>query len=96
MNTNDNFNKNDKQIHFNQVKGVIFEINNDTEFCSLTLELGHENTRYANLVCKKGQFNPMMEGFKIGDKVSVRYYITSRKKLDRWYTAANMLSVHKD
>ena len=93
---NTDFNKNEKQLNFNQIKGIVSEINNETEFCSLTLKLGHENIRNANLICKKAQFDKMMTGFELGDKVSVRFYVTSRNKEGRWYTAANMLSVHKD
>lgn len=88
--------KNDKQIYFNQVKGIIEELNDAEEFCSITLRLGHENSRNVNLVLKKIQFNPIKEKYKIGDKVCVRYYLSSRKKHDRWYTTATVLDVNFD
>lgn len=89
------FNKNDKQHHFNQIKGIICEINEGEKFCNITLDVGHENVRKVNLVTKKSQFTTVLNGNKIGDKVSARFYITSRKKDDRWYTTANVLVFDK-
>jgi hypothetical protein len=37
-----NFNKNEKQIFFNRVRGVIEEINIGDIWCSYTLKVGHE------------------------------------------------------
>jgi hypothetical protein len=88
--------KNDKQVYFNQIKGIIEELNDGDEFCSITLKLGHENSRNVNLVMKKPQFIPIQEKYKIGDKVLVRFYISSRKKHDRWYTSATVLDVNYD
>jgi len=89
------FNKNDKQHHFNQIKGIIREINEGDKFCNFTLDVGHENIRQVNLVTKKSQFTTVLNGNKIGDKVSARFYITSRKKDERWYTTANVLAFEK-
>ena len=36
---------NQKQIVYNQVRGVISEINFDPDYCSITLEVGHSNKR---------------------------------------------------
>ena len=33
---------------------------------------------------------------KFGDKVVVRFYLTSKKKNDKWYTMANMLDIQKE
>jgi len=91
-----NFNKNDKQVFFNQVKGTLSEINQGDKFCNITLNVGHENIRQVNLVMKRYQFDNLMNGLNQGDKVCARFYITSRKKLDRWFTTANLLSINKD
>ena len=90
------FNKNDKQLHFNQVKGKITELNDGDRFCSVTIDLGHENIRQANICMKKARFDTISSRFKLGDKVCVRYYLTSRKKNERWYTMANLLAMDCD
>lgn len=89
-------NKNDKQVYFNQIKGTIDELNDGEEFCSVTLKLGHENPRMINLSLRKSEFESVCLHNKIGDKVTVRFFITSRKKNDRWYTTATVLDVRKD
>jgi hypothetical protein len=88
--------KNDKQLFFNQIKGIIEELNDGEEYCSITLRLGHENSRNVNLVLKKPQFDPIAKKYNIGDKVCVRFYISSRKKHERWYTTATVLDVNLD
>lgn len=93
---NDDFNRNEKQFHFNQIKGSICELNIGDIFCNITLNVGHENTRQVNLLMKRNQFDNLIENCSIGDKVSARFYITSVKKNGRWYTNANMLSIDKD
>jgi hypothetical protein len=88
-------NKSDKQLHFNQIKGVVTEKNDGEKFCSITIEVGHKNTRSVNLVCKKAQYDILSPGFDIGDKVSVRFFLTSHKS-KRWHTYANILEVHRN
>lgn len=90
---NKSFNKNDKQLNFNKIKGTLTELNDGERFCSITLIVGHENTRQVNLVCKKSEFEGIKSKFSIGDKLFVKFYLTSRFKNDRWYTMANTLSV---
>jgi hypothetical protein len=34
--------------------------------------------------------------FVVGDKVAIKFYLTSRKKHDRWYTTASILEMQKD
>ena len=92
----DSFNKNDRQVYFNQVKGTLAELNNGDRFCSITLNVGHESKRQVNFVTKKPQYDKIVEAFKIGDKLAVKFYVTSVKKNGRWYTMANALSVDKD
>ena len=86
-------NKNDKQVYFNQIKGTIQELNDGERFCSITLKVGHENTRLVNLSMKKPQYEQVLRNNQIGDKVSVKFYLTSRNKDSRWYTMANALEI---
>lgn len=88
--------KNDKQIYFNQVKGIIDEINLGDNFCNLTLKVGHDNARFCNFVMKTPHFELLKDKIALNDKVSIRFYINSRKKFDRWYTTANVLDIHKE
>ena len=88
-------NKNDKQVFFNQIKGVVAEINEHEMYCSITLSVGHEQKRFVNLNIKKIQFDKVKAEFGIDDKVIAKYYVTSKKKNDRWFTSANVLSVEK-
>jgi len=93
---NDTINKNSKQLFFNQVRGVIEELNDGEEFCNVTLKVGHENNRNVNLVLRKKHFEELVNDVVIGDKVSARFYVASRKKHDRWYTTANLLEMQKE
>ena len=88
--------KNDKQLFFNQIRGVIEELNDGEEYCNLTVSVGHENSRNVNFVMKKHQFDQVKLKNKLGDKVSIRFYISSRLKHERWYTTANLLDIHLD
>ena len=87
---------NQKQIVYNQVRGVISEINFDPDYCSITLEVGHSNKRNINLCSKAIYFEPMIQSFLVGDKVNALFYIASNKKHSRWYTTANLLGLEKD
>lgn len=88
--------KGEKQLFFNQIRGVIEELNDGEEYCNMTLKVGHENSRHINLVMKKAQFDDLTKNHYLGEKVAVRFYISSRKKYDRWYTTASVLDIHKD
>lgn len=90
---NADFNKNDRQLNFNKVKGTLTELNESDTFCSITLLVGHENTRSVNLVCKNSVFQSLKEKIKIGDKVFAKFYLSSRFKNGRWYTMANILTL---
>lgn len=89
-------NKNERQLFFNQIKGVIDEFNDGEIFCSLVLKVGHETTRPVNFVVKKPNFDIINKNYKLGDKVCVKFYITSKNKNGRWYTMANALEVSTD
>ena len=85
--------KNDKQVFFNQIRGEVFEINVDEKFSNVILQLGHENTRHAAFVIKTELFKQYEPRLNVGDKVTIRFYISSRKKHDRWYTTATILDL---
>lgn len=97
------FNKNDKQYHFNKIKGEISEINTpnedtngDNAWCSVTLKVGHENARLVNLCAKKNLIDKVIgNGISVGDKVVILFYLTSRFKNNRWYSTANILQVDR-
>lgn len=96
MENNLSFNKNNKQMFFNQVKGHLVEMNAGDKFCNITLNVGHENIRQVNLIMKREFFNDITAKFNVNDKVIARYYITSRKKFDKWHTMAYLLSIDYD
>lgn len=87
--------RSEKQMIFNQVRGSLEEINQGDDFCSITLKVGHENPRMVNLTMKRNQFDELTQNHSLGEKVSVRFYISSRKKFDRWYTTASVLDIRK-
>lgn len=85
--------RNDRQVYFNQVRGVITELNDDALYCSITLKVGHENTRDVNLSLKKSQYDSIISGLYLGKKVLAKFFVVSRKKTGRWYTSANLLEI---
>ena len=87
---------NEKQVKFNEVKGILNEINLDNEFCSITIEVGHSNPRQVNLSSKKVYFDEIIKDFKIGDSILAMFYVASTKKYNRWYTTAFLLSLNKN
>lgn len=89
----DNFNRNEKQVFFNQIRGTITEINIEEDWCSFTLNVGHENQRLVNLSLKRQHFEKLANKHSIGDKVLIRFFLTSRFKHGRWHTTANVLDV---
>lgn len=88
--------RSDKQVLFNQVRGFIDEINEEADFCNITLKVGHENQRLVNFSMKRLQFEEIAKNHKLGEKVTIRFYISSRKKHDRWYTTASVLDIRKE
>lgn len=84
------------QSVFNSIKGCIKEINKDDSFCNLTLSVGNHNQRNVNLVCKTKFFeNQISEKYVVGEKVLVRFYLSSSFKHGRWYTNANILDIQR-
>lgn len=86
--------KSDKQIFFNQIRGVVEEILADERFTTVALKVGHENHRNIALVSKNDTFDKFRHIFSIDNKVLVKFYISSRKKHDRWYTTATILDAN--
>lgn len=87
------FNRNERQFRFNEIKGSVTELNDGLEWCSITLNVGHESPRLVNIAVKKVEFDKIAKRFLLGDKVTIRFYITSRLKNERWYTTANLLQI---
>jgi len=75
--------KSDKQIYFNQVKGVIDELNDSETFCNVTLSVGHDITRNVNLVAKKDMFDLISQTYKIGDWIGFKFFLSSSYKHGR-------------
>lgn len=94
----DEFNKNDKQVYFAQIKGSLIEANLGDRFCNITLSVGHENAREVNLIMKRTDYDKLITDADIvmHDKILCRYYLSSKKKHDRWYTNATVLDVVKN
>jgi len=88
--------KNDKQIFYNQVKGEIKEINITDDYSSVTLVVGRENHRLVNLSCRTSFFKDMIKNYSLGEKIIAKFYISSNKKNDKWYTTATLLSINID
>jgi hypothetical protein len=91
----ENFNKNPMQVYFNQVKGVVCEIDVQERFSNLTLNVGQEVMRKVNFVAKTPYFQEQTAHIKVGDTVCVKFYLTSNSKNNIWYTTATLLTVEK-
>jgi len=91
----DDFNRNEKQQFFSTIKGVLKEVQTGDKFSNITLEVGHERPRLVNLVIKNALFDKVKQDLVLESKLSIAYYITSRKTADRWNTMANVLTVRK-
>ena len=89
----EDFNRNEKQQFFSTIKGILKEIQKGDKFSSITLEVGHERPRLVNLVVKNVLFEKVKDELLLENKLSIAYYITSRKYNDKWTTMANVLTV---
>lgn len=83
--------KNEKQVFYNQVRGIVEEIIYDEKFTTISIKAGHENTRHIAFVSKNDCFENMKDVLVVDSKVLIRFYLSSRKKHDRWYTTATIL-----
>ena len=89
----DNFNKNEKQHNFNQIKGELIEVIEKEKYGYVVLNVGHENKRLICLNIKKQHFKDVVKDKKIGDKVTVKFYLRSVKGEKNWFTTANVLEI---
>lgn len=91
-------NKNDKQSTFNLIRGILVEKNNNPEslFAYFVLSVGYDKPRLVHLTCKKEFYEKYGEQLNVGEKIVAQFYITSKKKGDKWYTFANLLSIEKN
>jgi len=87
--------KNSLQQYFNSVKGEVIEINVGEKFSNVTLKVGKENTRLVNLTGKTILVESMLKNIKIEDKILAKFYISSNKKNNRYYTNATILEIIK-
>ena len=88
-------NRNEKQLYFNQIKGIVSEINEGEIFCSITLTVGHETSRFVNIVFKTSVLEEIKSKIVIGNKVCVKFYPSSYHKFEKWKTLNHLLSVEK-
>lgn len=86
---------NEKQIYYNQVRGVLCEKNDEEQFCNITIEAGHETKRYINFCLKKSLFDKIFNTIEIGEKVFIRFFASSKFKNEKWYTVLNVLECSK-
>jgi|TARA_B110000908_G_C10082775_1_gene370357 hypothetical protein len=84
---------NTKQVYYNQLKGKISEINTSENFPSVVLEVGHEIKRFVNICLKPNMMQTIEMNYKIGDKLSVKFFVSSRFKHGRWYSMVNGLEI---
>jgi hypothetical protein len=91
----EDFNRNEKQQFFSSIRGILKETETGEKFSNITLEVGHERPRLVNLVIKNTLFEKIKDDLIIENKLSIAYYITSRKNDNRWSTMANVLTVRK-
>jgi hypothetical protein len=85
--------KNDKQVYYNQVRGNIIELNDNGKHQSITLSVGHEKKREINLSCKQETYEQIVKSYKIGDFVTIRFFLSSRYIMGNWFTLANVLEI---
>ena len=88
------FNKNEKQLYFNQIKGELVEISKQEKFSYIVLSVGHENKRLICLHIKNEYFDELLKDRSIGNKVSVRFYLRSIKRDKGWSTMANAITIN--
>jgi hypothetical protein len=89
----EDFNRNEKQQFFSTIKGVLKETQIGDKFSNITLEVGHERPRLVNMVIKNALLEKVKSSLILEKKLSIAYYLTSRKTADKWSTMANVLNI---
>jgi hypothetical protein len=89
----EDFNRNEKQLNFNTIKGTIAEIIDEQTYSAIILDVGHEKQRKVYLSIPTKKLEDMKDIVVVGIKVEVKFYIASKLKSDKWFTNVNVLSV---
>jgi len=89
----EDFNRNDRQLNFNTVKGIIAEIIDEPTYSAIILDVGHEKQRKVYLSIPTIKLQGMKDIVVLGRKVEAKFYIASKLKSDRWFTNVNVLSI---
>jgi len=87
------FKSSSKQRKFNEIKGCIAEFNEHEKYPSITILSGHDNPRPININVKKELYETIKERQRVGDSVTCRFFLSSNKKNEKWYTSVNLLSI---
>tara|TARA_R100000908_G_C3737508_1_gene134918 strand:- start:773 stop:1066 length:294 start_codon:yes stop_codon:yes gene_type:complete len=82
-----------KQVYYNRIKGCIEQINNVTDFPSVTILVGHKKPRHVNILCKPDKIQEIEKNYKTGDEITIMFFVSSRFKHNHWYTNVNCLSI---
>jgi len=82
-----------KQVYYNRIKGCLEQINDVTDFPSITIVVGHNKPRQINILCKRPKIDEINKDYKIGDLITITFFVSSRFKHNRWYTNVNCLSI---
>lgn len=93
-----NYTKNEKQHKFNEIIGLIHELNDGEEFCSITINTGKERPREVNFAIKKPDFDIINDKCNIGDKVKIFFFPTSKRdknNAQRFYNNNNIIGLER-
>jgi hypothetical protein len=82
-----------KQKKFNEISGCIAELNDSDKYCNITILVGHQTIRPISLSIKKTLFDEVIKKHSVGDIVTCRFFLSSNKKGEKWFTNANILSI---
>lgn len=89
------FNKSEQQKIFNELKGELIEINFGEKYSNITIKVGHNNFRKVNFVAKTDYLKEIILAFSLNDKITVKFYISSVFKYERYHTTATLLEIEK-
>jgi len=80
-----------KQEIFNEIKGILTELNDGDTFCSVTIKTGKQKPRDVNFIILKERFDRLKLHKTIGNNITIRFYVSSKFKHNKWYTVANVI-----
>ena len=90
------YSKNDQQIYFNQIRGILESFSKGDNFINLVLKVGHEKPRHVAFVGKMEKYADFEKFLTIGSKIIVHFFPSSKEKNQFWYTSLNILEIKKD